>query len=147
MADRHGDFLLQVPQNDIAPGIGEVYNHQWNTFRKLFGMETLIKLRIACDDGKILFGPGSEELFGYIRETGSVSRAAQKMGLSLSKAWKIVRDTEDAYGAPLVICTQGGKGGGRSKLTEDAETLMARYSELRKSVEEAARARLEEIFR
>ena len=68
-------------------------------------MDVVLKLRIALDNGSILFGPGSEELFTLISETGSVSQAARKMGLSLSKAWKIVKDTEEVYGSPLVICS------------------------------------------
>ena len=51
-----------------------------NTFWKLFGMDVVLKLRIALDNGSILFGPGSEELFTLISETGSVSQAARKMG-------------------------------------------------------------------
>lgn len=117
-----------------------------NTFWKLFGMDVVLKLRIALDNGSILFGPGSEELFTLISETGSVSQAAKKMGLSLSKAWKIVKDTEEVYGSPLVICSQGGKGGGKSVLTDDAVELVEKYRELRLHTEKEANRKAKELF-
>ena len=109
-------------------------------------MDVVLKLRIALDNGSILFGPGSEELFTLISETGSVSQAARKMGLSLSKAWKIVKDTEEVYGSPLVICSQGGKGGGKSVLTDDAVELVEKYRTLRLHTEKEANRKAKELL-
>jgi len=43
-------------------------------------------LRVFIGDEK-LFGPGKLELLQLIQETGSISQAAKKMGLSYKKAW------------------------------------------------------------
>ena len=37
-----------------------------------------------------LFGPGKLEFLQFIQETGSISQAAKKMGLSYKKAWDMV---------------------------------------------------------
>ncbi len=36
------------------------------------------------------------------------------MGLSYSKAWKMLRDSESGFNCPLVERKSGGKGGGRN---------------------------------
>ena len=41
-----------------------------------------------------VFGPGARELLRSVDETGSLSQGAKKMGMSYSKAWRMVGEIE-----------------------------------------------------
>ncbi len=101
-------------------------------------MHCSIKVKLISDDDKTLFCPGAAELFGCIEKEGSVSKGAKLMGLSLSKAWKIIKRTEEAAGEPMIECVQGGAGGGRSKLTESCINLLKRYESIKAELEKKA---------
>ena len=92
-------------------------------------MRIEVKTRFVTDDGEVCLCKGLSELLGYLEETGSVSKAAEKMGLSLSKAWKLLDGAEKASGLVLINRQQGGKGGGRTELTENARELLRLYNE------------------
>jgi len=62
------------------------------------------------------------ELLHRIRETGSISKAAKAMKMSYKAAWDAVDAMNTAWQSPLV---ESGPGG--SRLTEDAETLIAAF--------------------
>ena len=70
-------------------------------------MEENVKVTLV-ENGMIFFGPGAEELFQFIKETGSVREAAEKMGLSYSKAWKLIRQTEEMLEKKMVQRSKGG---------------------------------------
>ncbi|OJZ21719.1 MAG: transcriptional regulator [Thiobacillus sp. 65-29] len=73
-------------------------------------------------DGRNFLGRGRVELLQRIRETGSISRAAKAMKMSYKAAWDAVDAMNTAWDVPLV---ESGPGG--SRLTEDAERLIAAY--------------------
>ena len=84
------------------------------------------KLMIAADEK--FMGPGSFELLGYVRETGSVRLACERMGLSYSKAWHILNTLEKEAGFAVVSRKKGGSGGGETHLTEEGASLLRRYA-------------------
>ena len=49
-------------------------------------------------DGVRMFGPGTHELLRHVDETGSLHRAAKLMGMSYTKAWHLLRETEEHLG-------------------------------------------------
>ena len=59
-------------------------------------MDAALLLKLKDNNGIAFFGPGVAELFALIDETGSVRHASEKMGLSYSKAWKMIHGTEKA---------------------------------------------------
>ena len=69
-----------------------------------------IKVRVYNES--IDFGKGVAELLQRIEATGSLSAAYKAMGMSASKAWKILRRAEADLGFALVSSTAGGKSGG-----------------------------------
>ena len=71
-------------------------------------------------DGRNFLGRGRVELLHRIRETGSISKAAKAMKMSYKAAWDAVDAMNTAWQSPLV---ESGPGG--SRLTEDAERLIA----------------------
>ena len=84
------------------------------------------------------FGPGIYELLLNIQETGSLQKAAEKMDMAYSKAWKILKASEEQRGYPLTVRATGGKGGGGSTISPEGERLMERYEGFRNELEEAA---------
>jgi molybdate transport system regulatory protein len=73
-------------------------------------------------DGKNFLGRGRIELLQRIRETGSISKAAKAMKMSYKAAWDAVDAMNSAWQSPLVDSGPAG-----SRLTEDAERLIAAY--------------------
>lgn len=73
-------------------------------------------------DGRNFLGRGRVELLQRIRETGSISKAAKAMKMSYKAAWDAVDAMNTAWQSPLV---ESGPSG--SRLTEDAEKLIATY--------------------
>ncbi|MFO7541542.1 MAG: LysR family transcriptional regulator [Thiobacillus sp.] len=75
-------------------------------------------------DGKNFLGRGRVELLQRIRETGSISKAAKAMKMSYKAAWDTVDAMNSAWQSPIV---ESGPAG--SRLTEDAERLIAAYQQ------------------
>ena len=72
-----------------------------------------------CDDDHLrFFGEGPCRLLHLIEETGSLRSAAAQMGLSYSKALRLVQHAEKELGFALPCKTIGGRGGGGSTLTD-----------------------------
>lgn len=105
-------------------------------------MELSAKLMIKNGEN-IFFGPGVKELLLFIDKEKSVKSAAEKMGLSYSKAWTIIKNAENGTGETLVSRMHGGKCGGGAELTENGKKLLSRYIEF----ESDAKAMLDECFR
>lgn len=84
-----------------------------------------IKIPFTSDGS--FFGPGVNELLHHIDEVGSLSAAAQTMGMSYTKGWKIIHAAEIKLGYPLTVKNIGGASGGGSSLTEEGRSLMERY--------------------
>jgi molybdate transport system regulatory protein len=74
------------------------------------------------------FGAGVARIMKLVKETNSLSEAYKLMGLSSSKGWKIVKKAEEDLGFSLFTSVIGGKGGGQSKLSEEGEEFLNRYS-------------------
>lgn len=73
------------------------------------------------------YGPGAHQLLQLVKETGSLSKACRYMGISYSKGRKIIFTLEQQFGAPVIEGHQGGKDGGFSTITADAEKLIQSY--------------------
>jgi molybdate transport system regulatory protein len=93
-------------------------------------------------DGKA-FGDGPYELLRRVEKTKSLHQAANQMGMSYSKAWRLVRTLEKRLGFILLERKTGGQSGGGSQVTPMARDLMKRYAIFRKDVKEV----LEKIYR
>jgi molybdate transport repressor ModE-like protein len=78
-------------------------------------------------NGKPLIGKGRARLLEEIDKTGSIREAASNLGLSYRYAWGMIRKMGRAAGAPLVVSSRGGKGGGSSRLSEEGKKLLGTY--------------------
>ena len=107
-------------------------------------METKIKIKLGEDDFWF-FGPGVSELLDNIDKCGSVAAASLNMGLSYSKAWKMIRDSEKGFGFALVERSTGGKGGGKAFLTDRGRKINQMFKLLERATMEFCNNRLKEL--
>ena len=73
------------------------------------------------------FGPGIAQLLHAVDRLHSLRAAAAEMEMAYSKAWNIIRNSEEALGFKLLHSSVGGKGGGGAYLTEEAVKLLGSY--------------------
>ncbi len=83
----------------------------------------------TVDDEKIIDWEGFG-LLNAIRESGSLSSAADEMNMSYRKAWGKIREIEEKLGFNLVEKHRGGAEGGHTNLTTEGNELMNAYIEL-----------------
>lgn len=81
-------------------------------------------------------GPGKAELLDHIAQTGSISAAGRKMGMSYKRAWQLVDTMNAMFKSPLVHSSRGGAKGGGAVLTDAGHTVLAEY----RALEQKARA-------
>lgn len=87
--------------------------------------------RIRIDKGGKAFLSLSKIFFlEYIREFGSITKAAAAMGFSYRKAWGLVDEMNEVANSPLVTTQTGGKGGGGARLTPEGERIVELYWEV-----------------
>ena len=68
-------------------------------------------------------------LLRMIEYDGTVKSACERMGISYSKAWKMLSDFEENLGYELIDRCAGGDSGGASRLTERGRDILRRYEE------------------
>ena len=88
-------------------------------------LRPVLTIRLFTDEK--CFGPGIAELLRRVRELKSLRAAAASMGMAYSKAWTIVKNSEEALGFKLLESTTGGRHGGGATLSQKAENLFAAY--------------------
>ena len=104
------------------------------------------KIYILDEKGGKFFGRGPYVLLKKTEECGSLNQAAKEMAMAYSKAFRIVKDAETALGFPLLTRQTGGKDGGGSKLTPEAEAWLAKYAAYEKAVKSYAEKEYAAVF-
>lgn len=92
------------------------------------------------------FGSGPMRLLEGVKEYGSLSASAKAMGMSYSKAYKLISHAEEALGFELLESHSGGKKGGASRLSRKAEIFLSVYEEFASNNEVFASGHLEELL-
>lgn len=95
----------------------------------------LSHLRITLSES-FYIGPGRADLMELIAETGSISEAAKRMGMSYKRAWGLVQVLNEGFGAPLVEASRGGKEQGAS-LTSAGREVLERYRGMQEATRKA----------
>ena len=85
-----------------------------------------------------VFGKGIAALLEKTRETGSVNEACRDLGISYSKAMKIIKRAEQVMQVVLLERRKGGSDREGSKLTHDADVLLSLFFELETENRKAA---------
>lgn len=94
------------------------------------------KVWISDDEGRKSFGPGDLYLLEKIDETGSLNKACKEMGMSYSKAFKMIKEAEEILGESLTEVQVGGIAGGGSTLTEAAKKYIRLFNKAEEEVDE-----------
>jgi molybdate transport system regulatory protein len=103
--------------------------------------------KVWLDRGGKAFGDGPYELLKGIEKTGSLHQAAAEMGMSYSKAWRLIGILEKRLGFPLLERKIGGPSGGGSQITPKAKEFMRRYEKFRAEVKELTERAYQKHFR
>ena len=105
-------------------------------------------IRIGIPMGEhYAMGPGKADLLEAIQETGSISGAGRKLGMSYRRAWLLVDEMNTCFRAPLVVAHLGGAKGGGAEVTELGREALKRYRALQNLAWSAVRHPLREFQR
>ena len=85
-------------------------------------------------------------LLMLIDETKSVRAAGQRMQLSYSSCWNMIRTLESQLNYSLIERSQGGAGGSTSDLTQKGRELLERYNAYDKKLKQQASDLYEAYF-
>ncbi|MCF8238726.1 MAG: LysR family transcriptional regulator [Saprospiraceae bacterium] len=81
---------------------------------------------LVCPSG-LEIGPGRAALLASIHELGSISKAADALGLTYRQAWGRVKAMNDSAQHPLVERHAGGKDGGGTLLSPVGLEVLATF--------------------
>jgi len=81
-------------------------------------------------------------LLEAVGEAGSITAAAQRLGLSYKGAWDAIQALNNLFDAPLIAASAGGKAGGTTTLTPRGHAVIKAFREVEREIG-AALARLE----
>lgn len=104
------------------------------------------KVYLTDSQGERIFGEGPCRLLKGIESSGSLRAAALEMNMAYSKALRILKRAEQAFGMPLTTRAIGGRDGGGSRLTPEGKELLEKYEIYRKRCAEANLAIFRELF-
>lgn len=109
-------------------------------------MKIRLNLSFHTDDGERFFGEGPYRLLRGVQELGSLRASTRRMGMAYTKAFYMVKRAESDLGFSLIQRTIGGKDGGGSVLTAQAEELLVRYESYRDACKRMANQLYQEHF-
>lgn len=99
--------------------------------------------KIWLDEKGKAFGEGPYQLLKKVEQTGSLHQASAEIGMSYTKAWRLMRNLEKRLNFPVLERHAGGAFGGGAFITPEGQNLLSRYEKFRKEVQEA----LERIYK
>jgi molybdate transport repressor ModE-like protein len=85
-------------------------------------------------------------LLTLIDETRSVRAACQRMQISYSSGWNLIRNLESQLKFPLILRSQGGVGGSMSVLSEDGKKLLRLFNDYQTELQQQAESLYEKYF-
>lgn len=90
-------------------------------------------------------GPGKIRLLQGIDEHRSISAAARAMGMSYRRAWVLVDQMNQTFGAPVAATHTGGSRRGGAELTALGVQVLALYRDLMDQAADGSAAKLEAL--
>ncbi|MHA1540386.1 MAG: winged helix-turn-helix domain-containing protein [Alphaproteobacteria bacterium] len=104
------------------------------------------KLWFSLPDGHHVFGAGLARLLEGIAETETLRGAAEKSEMSYRYAWGLIQSAEKNLGQKLVLKEAGGKGGGRSFLSDEGQKLSQAFRLLQQDIADYADQKFAEYY-
>lgn len=106
--------------------------------RKLPEIKANYKLWLSLKNGDGILGDGKWRLLTTIKETGSIVKASEKLGISYRKAWGDLRKAEELLAISIIDKQRGGADGGRTLLTDDGVKLINAYTKFHNNFNRSA---------
>lgn len=94
-------------------------------------MKALTRLVFVDDNNEKFFGEGPYRLLRGIEAKGSLRASAMDMGMSYTKALKLINNAEKELGFKFITRVTGGKSGGGSCLTAEGLEWIKKYEKFR----------------
>lgn len=95
---------------------------------------------------KLFFDAKMALLLNQVDDTGSVRTACQRMQISYSSGWNMIRMLESQLHHHLIERSQGGAGGGRSYLTEEGRWFIQSFQKFEEELRLQANTLFESCF-
>lgn len=117
-------------------------------FKEKKGKKMIVKTKtwIENAEGELLFGKGKTEVLEVIAEVGSISKAAEILGMNYKKCWTHLQILQKNMKEELVSTKQGGGGDAGTTINERAFELINAYKQLQNDIEDYANKRFKELF-
>lgn len=96
----------------------------------------ITRIRVLSGD-QIALGPGKVALLEEIDHSGSISKAARKLGLSYRRAWTLVDTMNKNFESCLVTGSAGGRKGGGAHLTPLGSKIAKTYRAMETKADQA----------
>ncbi len=96
--------------------------------------------------GRVALSIWRVDLLQAVGQTGSISAAAERVGVHYRTAWQKIHEMESRLGVQLVETQTGGRGGGGARLTAVAESYITRFNQLAAEVERTVGESYRETF-
>jgi molybdate transport system regulatory protein len=109
--------------------------------------EVRFHIRDGGNETELAIGPGKVALLEAIKQTGSITSSAKKLGMSYRRAWLLVDETNRCLVRPAVQTAAGGQRGGGTSLTPVGMELVRRYRALEHQTSLAVARRLKSLLR
>lgn len=101
-------------------------------------------LRIYREDK--VFGPGVSRLLHLVDNLGSLRMAAKEMGMAYSKAWNMIKRSEEGLGFLLLDSQTGGKKGGGANLTSEGRAFLEAFDGFERELNQQAEGLFKKYF-
>jgi molybdate transport system regulatory protein len=109
--------------------------------------EVRFHIRDRGHEADLAIGPGKVALLEAIKETGSITSSAKRLGMSYRRAWLLVDETNRCLVRPAVQTAAGGLHGGGASLTPVGVELVRRYRTLEHQTSLAVTRKLKSLLR
>lgn len=97
-------------------------------------------------DGQVVLSLWRAELLRAVASCGSISGAAEQLGIPYRTAWQKIHEMETRLGEKLVETQTGGPHGGGARLTPVAERYLERFDHLSHDLESLVAASFAAYF-
>ncbi len=97
-------------------------------------------------DGEVVLSAWRVELLEAVGELGSITAAAERLGVPYRRAWERIHEMETRLGVQLVETEVGGASGGGASLTPAALRLVAKFNRFAAGLDEEIKERFERAF-
>ncbi|MFP4438550.1 MAG: winged helix-turn-helix domain-containing protein [Chloroflexaceae bacterium] len=108
-------------------------------------LEPCINLWIERE-GQVVMSLWRVALLEAVSQTGSISKAAEKMQIPYRVAWKKIKEMEHGLNVQLVETRIGGSDGGGAQLTPTAHEYVQRFRRFSRSLEIQLQQQFDEAF-